>query len=156
MYLVNMFFNYSGCLAPCFRPLLPPCSCPNSCNCTNTCCVSFNLFLWTVFIAWLYRLLPQPLQWMIPFFLTLACFLKFTASLLAKIFAASFFWNAMCMAHAFVSRILDRPHLPQKTSGFPTSPPLTVAYCFGGCNYIFLHSAAEPDVLSPISLFPRR
>lgn len=85
-----------------------------------------------------------------------ACFLKCTASPLAKIFAASYFWNAMCTAHAFVSRILDRLHLPQKTSGFPTSPPPAVACCVGGCNYIFLHSAAEPDVLSPISPFPRR
>lgn len=36
-------------------------------------CVSFILFLWTVFIARFYRLLPQPLQLMILHFLTLAC-----------------------------------------------------------------------------------
>lgn len=36
-------------------------------------CVSFILFLWTVFIARFYRLLPQPLQLMILCFLTLAC-----------------------------------------------------------------------------------
>lgn len=43
-----------------------------------------------------------------------------------------------------------------ETSGFPMSPLLTVTYCFRCCNYIFVHAAAWPDILSPVSPFPHR
>lgn len=101
-----------------------------------------NLFNWWSSVSWPWRVSSNLRLLLSPF----------PSSLLAKNFAAGCFWNVMRTAHTCVSRILDRLHLPQKTSGFPTSPPPTVTYCFRGCNYIFLHAAAKAGPL--VSDFP--
>lgn len=101
-----------------------------------------NLFNWRSSVSWPWRVSSNLRLLLSPF----------PSSLLAKNFAAGCFRNVMRTAHTFVSRILDRLHLPEKTSGFPTSPPPTVPYCFRGCNYIFLHAAAKAGRL--VSDFP--